>query len=141
MFGAEKAVYANYDWIALRDMVAREPGSGNDHWVEQSVVLYRSPEDASRFLEDSTSNWERCGSSAVASNSSASSNIWEIDEVNAKGDVITQVILQEESGGWECQHALAVVSNINVETWACATGINDEAVDIAQAMIAKAARK
>jgi PknH-like protein len=49
--------------------------------------------------------------------------------------------MQEESGGWECQHVMSAVSNVAIETWACADGINDEAVDIAWKLIANAAKK
>jgi PknH-like extracellular domain len=141
LFGAEQDVYDTYHWTAVRDEVAREPGSGNDHWVEQTVVLYPAAEDARKMFADSTSNWEQCGGSAVASASSDSSHIWEIGDVDVKDDLITQVIMQEESGGWECQHALSPVSNVTIETWACANGINDEAVDVAQELIANAAKK
>lgn len=141
LFGAERDVYDSYHWTAVRDEVAREPESGNDHWVEQSVVLYPAAEGAQKLFADSTSNWEQCGGSAVASDSSDSSYIWEIDDVDVKDELITQVIRQEESGGWECQHALSAVSNVTIETWACADGINDEAVDIAQKLIANAAKK
>jgi hypothetical protein len=141
LFGAEKDVYANYHWTALRDEVAREPGNGNDHWVQQTVVLYPTAEDAQQMFADSTSNWEQCGGSAVASGAPDSSYIWEIDDVGVKDDLITQVIMQEESGGWECQHVLAVVSNTTIETFACANGIGDQAVEIAQALIAKVAKK
>lgn len=141
LFGAEKDVYDGSHWTAVRDQVAREPGNDNDHWVQQTIVLYPAAGDAEKMFNDATSNWEKCAGSAVASESSDSSYIWEIDDVAVKDDLIAQVIMQEESGGWECQHAMAAVSNVTIETWACADGINDEAVDIAQKLIANAARK
>lgn len=141
LFGAESDVYDPYHWTAVRDRVAREPGSDNDHWVEQTVVLYPAADDASKMFEESTSHWEECGGSAVATDLSESSTIWEIDDVDVKDDLITQVIIQEESGGWECQHALSPVSNVTIETWACANGINDQAIDIARAIIANAVKK
>jgi hypothetical protein len=141
LFGAEKDVYDTYHWTAVRDEVAREPGNGNDHWVQQTVVLYPAVDGARKMLADSTSSWEQCGGSAVASDSSDSSYIWEIDDVEVKDDLISQVILQEESGGWECQHALSAVSNVTIETWACANGIDDQAISIAQELIANAAKK
>jgi PknH-like extracellular domain len=141
LFGAEKDVYDTYHWAAMRDEVAREPGSANDHWVQQTVVLYPAANDAQKMFTDSKAQWEQCGGSAVASDSSDSSYIWEIDDAHVDDDLISQVIMQEESGGWECQHALSAVSNVTIETFACADGINDEAVSIAQKMIANAAKK
>lgn len=141
LFGAEKDVYDAHHWSAARDEVAREPGDGNDHWVQQTVVLYPAADDAQQMFADSRSKWEQCGGSAVAADSSDSSYIWEIDAVDVRDDLIVQVIMQEESGGWECQHVMAAVANVTIETWACADGINDEAVDIAQKLIANAAKK
>lgn len=141
LFGAEKDVYATHHWTAARDEVAREPDDGNEHWVQQTVVLYPVAQDAQEMFAESTSHWEQCGGSAVATDSSDSSYIWEIDDVDVEDDLIVQVIMQEESGGWECQHVMAAVSNVTIETWACADGINDEAVDIAQRLIANAAKK
>ena len=40
MFGAEEPVYDGSGWTAVRDQVAREPEDDNDHWVEQTAVLY-----------------------------------------------------------------------------------------------------
>jgi hypothetical protein len=141
LFGSEKDVYEAHHWTAVRDEVAREPSDGNDHWVQQTIVLYPVADDAQMMFADSTASWERCGNSAVATDSSDSSYIWEIDAVDVKDDLIVQVIMQEESGGWECQHVMAAVSNVTIETWACADGINDEAVAIAQRLIANTAKK
>ncbi len=40
MFGAEEAVYKGSGWTAVRDVVAREPEDDNDHWIEQTAVIY-----------------------------------------------------------------------------------------------------
>src|SRR6185312_11872259 len=40
MFGAEEAVYKGSGWTAVRDIVAREPEDDNDHWIEQTAVIY-----------------------------------------------------------------------------------------------------
>ena len=40
VYGAEAPVYEGTDWTAVRDQVAREPDEDNDHWVEQTAVLY-----------------------------------------------------------------------------------------------------
>src|SRR5258708_741478 len=49
MFGAEEPVYKGSGWTAVRDIVAREPDEDNDHWVEQTVVLYPQAANANRF--------------------------------------------------------------------------------------------
>jgi hypothetical protein len=140
IFGAEEKVYDGSDWTAVRDQVSREPGDDKDHWVQQTVVLYPAAVDAKKFFDDSKSTWEQCGGFSVAVDDSESSYIWEVDDVGAKDDLLTQVTTQEDSGGWECQHALSLVSNVTVETWACAFGIKDQAVEMAKEMIKNAAK-
>jgi hypothetical protein len=141
IFGAEEKIYDGSDWTAVRDQVSREPGDDKDHWVQQTAVLYPKPDDARKFFENSKSDWEQCGGFSVAVDDSESSYIWEVDDVGAKDDLLTQVTTQEDSGGWECQHALSQVSNVTVETWACAFGIKDQAAEMAQEMIKNAAKK
>lgn len=141
IFGAEEKVYDGSDWTAVRDQVVREPGDEKDHWVEQTVVLYPAADNAQKFFDASKSSWEQCGGFSVAVDDSESTYIWQVNDVTTKDDLISQVTTQEDSGGWECQHALAAVSNATVETWACAFGIKDEAVVMAQAMVENAARK
>lgn len=139
MFGAEDTVYADSRWAAVRDKVAREPTDDNDHWVEQTVVLYPSEDQATKFVGDSKKAWQQCGGFSVAVDGEASSSIWLIDDVKSDGDVITQVISQEDSEGWECQHAMTSVANVTVEAMACAFGIRDEAVAIVHAIVENAA--
>ena len=140
IFGAEDLVYQSSDWTAVRDQVAREPHDGNEHWMEQTAVLYSTAKPAGDFVEDSTSSWRDCSGFSVAVDDGTTSSIWLIDEVLVDGDVVTQGISQEGSDGWECQHAMSAVANLSVEAIACAFGINDEAVSMVTAMIANAAR-
>jgi hypothetical protein len=141
IYGAEELVYQSADWTAVRDEVAREPADGNEHWVEQTAVLYPTEKLAKDFVETSTSSWRDCSGFSVAVDDGTSSSIWQIDDVKVEGDVVTQTIAQEDSDGWECQHAMSSVANLSVETIACAFGINDEAVTMVNAMVANAAKQ
>lgn len=140
IFGAEELVYRSSGWTAVRDQVAREPEDDNHHWMEQTAVLYPTARAAKDFVDASTSAWRGCGGFSVAVDDDATSSIWLIDDVRVDGDVVTQKVAQEDSDGWECQHALSAVANLSVETIACAFGVNDEAVSMVAAMIANAAR-
>jgi hypothetical protein len=141
IFGAEDLVYQFSDWTAVRDRVAREPGDGNEHWVEQTAVLYSTAKPAKDFVDSSTSSWRDCSGFSVAVDDGTTSSIWLIGDVKVDDDVVTQVISQEDSDGWECQHAMSSVSNVSVETIACAFGINDEAVTMVNALVANAAKQ
>ena len=73
MYGAEEPVYAGSGWTDVRDRVAREPDDDNDHWVEQTAVLYPSADEAQRFFDDSKATWEGCADSTVAVGSTGDS--------------------------------------------------------------------
>jgi hypothetical protein len=141
IYGAEEPVYAGSGWTAMRDQVAREPGGNNEHWVEQTVVLYPTAEKAQNFFDESKSTWQNCAGYSVSVDDFSASYLWQIDEVTSEDSLITQLTAQEEADGWACQHALASVSNVTIEAWACGYSIKDEAATIATDMVARAARK
>ncbi len=141
IYGAEEPVYAGSGWTAMRDQVVREPGEDNEHWVEQTAVLYPSAEKAQKFFDDSKSSWEKCSGYSVSVDDADATYLWQIDSVNAEDTLITQMTEQEDAKGWGCQHALSLASNVTVEAWACGYSIKDEAGKIASEMIANAAKK
>jgi outer membrane murein-binding lipoprotein Lpp len=141
IYGAEEPVYAGSGWTAMRDQVAREPGENNEHWVEQTAVLYPSAQKAQKFFDASKSSWDKCGGYSISVNDGDQTYLWEIDKVSTKDTVISQMTTQEDAEGWACQHALSVVSNVTVEAWACGYSIKDEATTMADEMVANAAKK
>jgi hypothetical protein len=141
IFGAEERVYRSTDWTAVRDQVAREPGASNEHWIEQTIVLYPTEKQARDFVATATSSWRDCSGFSVAVDDETTSSIWLIDDVSLRDDVVTQVVAQEDSDGWECQHALTSVANLSIEALACAFGIDEEAVDMVDLLVANAARQ
>lgn len=141
IYGAEEPVYAGSGWTAMRDQVAREPNEDNEHWIEQTAVLYPSAEKAQKFFDDSKTSWQKCSGYSVSVDDSDATFLWQIDKVNAQDTLITQLTTQEDADGWACQHALSVVSNLTVEAWACGYHIKDEAAAIADEMVANAAKK
>jgi hypothetical protein len=141
MFGAEEAVYKGSGWTAVRDIVAREPEDDNDHWIEQSAVIYPDAGNANRFLEKSRAVWEKCADSSLAVDTEDTSSLWEFDKVTAGDGLITQMARQEDANGWGCQHALAAASNLTAETWACGYVLADEAATMAIDIVNKAAER
>ncbi len=116
-------------------------GEDNEHWVEQTVVFYPSSDKAQKFFDDAKSMWEKCSGYSVSVDDVDASYLWEIDDLAAADAMLTQVTTQEDAGGWACQHALSVVSNVTVEAWACGYDIKDEAATIADEMVTNAAKK
>ena len=141
IYGAEEPVYAGSGWTAMRDQVSREPGEDNEHWVEQTAVLYPSAEKAQKFFDESKSAWQKCSSYSVSVDNADATYLWQIDNVASEDTLITQMTAQEDANGWACQHAMSLVSNVTVEAWACSYDVKDEAATIANGMVANAAKK
>jgi len=141
MFGAEEPVYEGSGWTAVRDVVAREPDEDNDHWIEQTAVIYPEASNANRFLEKSKSSWQKCVGSSLAVDTSDTSSLWEFGDVTSTDGLIAQVANQEDADGWGCQHALAAASNLTVETWVCAYNLADEATTMAIDIINNASER
>jgi hypothetical protein len=140
IYGAEQPVYAASGWTAMRDQVVREPGEDNEHWVEQTAVLYPSAEKAQKFFDDSKSSWEKCSGYSVSVDDADATYLWQIDNLASEDTLITQMTAQQDANGWACQHALSVVSNVTVEAWGCGYGIKGEAATIANEMVSNAAK-
>ena len=141
MFGAEESVYKGSGWTAVRDIVAREPEEDNEHWIEQTAVIYPQAGNANGFFEKSKSMWQKCAGSSLAVDTEDTSSLWEFDDVGGGDGLITQMATQEDADGWGCQHALAVASNMTAETWACGYSLADEAGTIAIDIINNATEK
>ena len=138
VYGAEEPVYEGTGWTAVRDQVAREPDEDNDHWVEQTAVLYPSEDNARDFFDRSLATWQDCANDAIVVGEGE--YLWELDDVNVGDTLITQMTTQEGADGWACQHALSHVSNVTVEAWACGYDITDEGAEIAETMVENAAK-
>ncbi len=139
VYGAEGPVYDGTGWVAVRDQVVREPDDDNEHWVEQTVVLYPGAENAQSLFDASAATWADCADSAIG----VGDYLWELGDVEIEDDLITQLTTQEGADGWACQHALSLVSNVTVEAWACGYSVgtvSDEAVEIVTAMADNAAK-
>ncbi|WP_308192966.1 sensor domain-containing protein [Mycobacterium sp. PSTR-4-N] len=141
VYAAEESVYADTGWTAVRDRVAREPDDDNQHWVELTAVLYPSAQQAQSFFDSSSQAWEGCANRSIGTNDGDYS--WAlgaigVDVTDGGAPLLTQTAEQENAAGWQCQHALSVVSNATVEAWACAYRIDGEAAELAAAMVAEA---
>lgn len=139
VYGAEEPVYAGTGWTAVRDQVAREPTDDNDHWVEQTAVLYPAAENAQEFFDKSAAIWADCANNAIGVGDG--DYLWALEDLQMEDTMITQTANQEGADGWGCQHAVTLVANLTVEAWACGYRITDEAAEIATAMIDNVPRK
>lgn len=139
IYGAEAPAYAGSGWTAVRDQVVREPGDNNQHWLEQTAVLYSSEEQARAQVESARNMWDSCSALDVTVNDGVVQSVWRLAPTVVDGPLVTQMSVQQDTGGWGCQHAMSALSNLSVEAWACGFGSADEAATIATEMVAKAA--
>ena len=138
IMGAEDAVYAGSGWIAVRDHVVGDPD--DEHWIEQTAVLFSSQEQAHGFYGDATAMWDRCAGSSVSVDDTDVGYVWDVGPLEEADYMITQVTTEQDYDDWRCQHAMSQASNLVVETWACAFGTTDGAVAIAERMLENASK-
>lgn len=143
LYGAEEPVYAGSGWSAVHDEVIREPGSDNKHWIEQTAVLFASPDRAENFFGTSRDQWKGCANTSVTtSDASYSSYVWKLGRVNDVGDaMITQDSEQQNANGWVCQHAMGVAANLVSEAFTCGYSVSDEGHQIVIKILQNAAHR
>lgn len=141
LYGAEEPVYAGSGWTAVRDEVIREPGPDNQHWIEQTTVLFPSADKAKNFFNTSRDQWTSCANTSVTTTDpSHSSYVWKLENLSDAGDaMITQDSEQQNANGWACQHAMGVVSNLVSEAFACGYSVSDEGEQIVTKILQNAA--
>ncbi len=81
------------------------------------------------------------GAVDLGTSEAGSTYLWQLDDVKAEDNLISQLTAQKDARGWACQHALSVVSNLTVEAFACGYSIRDEAATMANEMIANATKE
>jgi hypothetical protein len=139
VFAAEKKVYEDSSWKAARDQIIREPGDDKKHWVEQTVVLFPSGQQAADFFRNSRDEWKTCANSSVTTRGDDSSYDWRFGQVAEPSETMFSVgMAQQNSDGRACQHAMGAVSNIIIEGVACGHGVGSEGQQIVQGIVQNA---
>ena len=134
---AQAQVYANSDFIALRDQTLNlQEGDNLTHFAEQAVVLFRTAKKASEFFAASAQQWQACHDYTHIQ----SKTRWTVGAIsNANGVLSTVTTLQDPpSTGWKaCGRALTVKNNVVIDVNTCSVDPKGSAVDIANQIAAK----
>lgn len=127
---AATSVYDGSGWTAMLSQDLHEPGEDFDDEVWQTIVLFRSANDAARFFSASAQRWPRCSNRQFRYlEPGEPDKVWTVGpSVNAYGTLRTTAKLE---GGWSCQRALTVSNNAAVDVAACSLNPADAAVNIA----------
>jgi serine/threonine-protein kinase len=161
IFTAERAVFAGTGFEAMLNQTL-EPSGGVAYnateltQVQQSVVVYPTPEQAQTVLSSSRRQWQSCTSGQVKLGTvgqAGENNLrFELGTVQLRDDVLTvsMVANSQESGGSACQQVMAVRPNIVVGVRACrypepppgelnadVSSVRNDAEPLASAMIDK----
>ena len=137
-FNALQAAYqgSGYSTVADQALTSEDP---EYTYVNQTAVLFPSPDQARAFVDASADSWGGCSGRTltVTAKDQATYN-WSFGDVTESDSQISQTTEQEGMEGYGCQHVLRAVANAVVEVQACQDNISDEADQIAESMAAKA---
>jgi len=135
---AQRSVYADSGWIALRGQVLREPpGSPQwSHFITQAVVLFPTAAAAQLFFTQSQTGWASCADRQLSyTQPPAPDQIWSVGRVSSERDLLTVSRSERSPQDWSCQRALSVRSNVAVDVEACSlAGPTTAAAAIAEAI-------
>lgn len=119
---AQKGVYADSGWAALRGQVLREPPSAAhwSHFATQAVVLFPTPGAAQEFFTRSQAGWQSCADRDINyAQPPIPDQVWTVSPVSVDRGVLTVSRIQRSPELWSCQRALTVRSNVAVDVEAC----------------------
>lgn len=140
IYPGEDAVYDGTDWTAVRDELLLEAGADDDgRLVEQTLVLYDTPEEAVEFFEASKAQWREC---AQNKDIEVENGAWvpdEVQEIDERSIALKAQVDGTLSG--ICQHAIGVVSNLIVEGFSCDVNDHDDAQKITSQLLEDAAEQ
>jgi serine/threonine kinase PknH len=119
-------------WVAMQAQYLREPGDEWNHAVTQTVISYANAEGASAFAAKQAENWAKCTGKSLTMTTKTASVTWSVGPANSRDGVLTALLTQEGAGGWACQRALMVRSNIVIDTRTCGDNVVDQAATIAR---------
>lgn len=140
IYPGEDAVYDGSDWSAIRDELLLEATSDEDgKLIEQTLVLFVTPDHAVEFFETSKAKWREC---AQLKDIEVEDGAWmpaEVQDVDER----TISLKAEVTGTLEgtCQHAMGVVSNLIVEGFSCDVDDHDDAQKITSQLLEDAAEQ
>jgi serine/threonine protein kinase len=129
IFGAESTVYAGSGFVALRDQTLQPTNDAYNSTgptkVEQTVIVFPTPEQAQALLTSSQHQWQSCAAGVVSYKVPNTNGEvgwgFNLGAVALSNDVLTVSMagINNESGDNACQQALGVRANVIVGARSC----------------------
>jgi serine/threonine-protein kinase len=137
LYTTQDPVYTGTGYTSVSGLISSEPGDKHDHWVNQAVVLFPSPDKAKSFLQNSAEKWKGCAGKTVTVTNNSKTYRWTFAQVQGGPPKITLMDIQEGGDGWKCQRALSVANNVIVDINACGYHVSDQGAQIADKIVAR----
>lgn len=137
---AQLPTYAGSGYTGFRWTEAKEAAGAVAHYVAQAVAVYPNVDLAQAYVTESDQRWNTCADQKIAALfADKSAMVWKLGTVSGQSP---QVSLRETRADidWTCQRALRAVNNVVVDATACAAGVAEQGVAIADAVAAKFAK-
>ena len=135
LFSVMASSYAGSGYTGVVAQFLQEPGGGAQ-LIDQGVVAFPSPAEASTFVTGAAQKWSKCaGQTVVQTQDSGPTLNWVIGPVAGDPPAIAQ--LDTPNAHVPCQHALSAVSNVVLDVGVCGPQVHDQARQIADGMAAK----
>src|SRR5215213_863931 len=140
VYPGEDAVYDGMDWTAIRDELLLEAKTDDDgRLVEQTIVLFDTPDEAVEFFEASEAKWRDCSQRKDIEVENGGWLPAEVENVDDRSIALKADVSGTLEG--TCQHAMGVVANLIVEGFSCDVNDHDDAKKIASQLLEDAAEQ
>jgi serine/threonine-protein kinase len=129
-------------WTAVREQAVHEPGPVPIAFeVIQAAIEFPSVEAADKALASQTAVWASCsGQEFTTSFAGTPTEPWKFGPLTAKDRLISMTqfpIRENRPTSGPCQRAVKVQANMVADVFACRIGVTDQAIEIADAILAK----
>jgi PknH-like extracellular domain len=132
------AVYADSGYTGILFDVLHEAGNRYTHSVEQAVASYPSAEQAVAFVTGQAGKWKACAGQNVTDSLKGADSYWTFGDFTGDVPKIALRYNRKNARGWACQRALSAVRNVVIDVKACAFKIDNEGIQVADKIAAKA---
>lgn len=134
----QPAVYADSGFTAILFDVQHEPGNRYTHSIEQAVTSFPSADQALAFVTGQAGKWKACAGQHVTDALKGTNSSWTFGDFVGDVPKIAMRYNRLNARGWTCQRALDAVLNVVIDVKACAYKIDNEGIQAADKIAAKA---
>ncbi|GLB97767.1 MULTISPECIES: sensor domain-containing protein [Mycobacterium] len=142
---AQEKVYSGTGWTSIRGQRlddSPDNSTNRSNLAIQAVVAFPKATDANNFYNNSVQSWKSCSNRQYSDvNNSGHETVWSVSGANNDNGMLSSAQVEQAGGGWGCQRALTVRSNVAIDIMTCKNNANgNPAVDIANQIAGRIAK-